>query len=147
MKYYLIFSLFIFACGTQDIHSINNEVKPNWILNGKKEVNLVDDYGIRYTINATDWIQHPQNKYHILEWNFEENYLIAQNDSANFDEKNLFTRIDFMQFQNMEPFIWGYCLTAFDANSIDDLRSLSSADRNNPKEGCSGYPFSRMKLE
>ena len=147
MKHFLILSLFFFGCGTQDIQGVKNKVTENWILNGEKEVNFVDDYGIRYTIDVTNWTQHPQNKYHIIEWNFDENYLLAQNDSANFDEKNLYTRIDFMQFKDMEPFIWGYCLTAFDAKSIDSLSMLTNADRDNPKEGCNGYPFSRMKQE
>src|ERR1700712_1886939 len=77
--------------------------------------NFTDDYGIKYTINDTLWIQHPRSKFHIIKWNTLDQYLIARNDEMNPGEGGMYTRIDYMQFSNMEPYRWGFCLTAYDA--------------------------------
>ena len=104
-----------------------------------------DDYGIRYTINDTLWTQHPKTNYHILKWNVQEQYLIAKNGSTNPSEAGLYTRIDYMTFENMEPYLWGFCLTAYNAPSANAAEAVAPADRKNPRKGCNGFPFSRMK--
>jgi hypothetical protein len=104
-----------------------------------------DDYGIRYTINDTLWVQHPNIKYHIISWNNEGQYLLAINDKNNPSDKELYTRIDYMRFDNMKPFQWGFCLTVYDAKTIEDAKYKAAADRGNPRKGCGGFPFSRMK--
>lgn len=107
--------------------------------------NFTDDYGIRYSISDSVWFQLPDVRYHILRWNSKEQYLIARNDDNNPSEKGLFTRIDYMQFKNMEPFHWGFCLTVYDAPNDSVALVKARADRENPRKGCNGYPFSRMK--
>ena len=104
-----------------------------------------DDYGIRYTINDSLWIQHPNAKYHIINCDTTEQYLLVQNDTANKTDGGLFTRIDYMNFTRMEPFRWGFCLTIYNANTLEKAKATLLADRKNPKVGCSGFPFSRMK--
>ena len=104
-----------------------------------------DDYGIRYTINDTLWTQHPKTSYHILKWNVKEQYLIAKNGPNNPSEAGLYTRIDYMTFENMEPYTWGFCLTAYNAPSDTAAEAVAAADRKNPRKGCNGFPFSRMK--
>ena len=104
-----------------------------------------DDYGIRYTINDSLWIQHPNAKYHIINCDTTEQYLLVQNDTANKTDGGLFTRIDYMNFTKMEPFRWGFCLTIYNANTLEKAKATLLADRKNPKVGCSGFPFSRMK--
>jgi hypothetical protein len=39
---------------------------------------------------------------------------------------------------------WGYCLTAYKAATDAQAGATAAADRENPKTGCGGYPFSRM---
>lgn len=107
--------------------------------------NFTDDYGIRYSISDTLWLQHPNIRYHIIKWNRKEQYLVAKNDNNNPSEAGLYTRIDYMTFQNMEPFLWGFCLTVYDAKTKKEAVSKAQADRQNPKKGCGGFPFSRMK--
>jgi len=107
--------------------------------------NFLDDYGVRYTINDSLWIQHPRTKFRIIKWNTREQYLIARNDKQNPGEGGLYTRIDYMQFKNMEPYKWGFCLTAYDAQTDSIAEATAAADRMNPKKGCNGFPFSRMK--
>jgi hypothetical protein len=104
-----------------------------------------DDYDIRYTISDSLWLQHPAAKYHILKWNTKDQYIIARNDTGNPSEKGLYTRIDYMLLNNMGKWIWGFCLTVYDAPSDAIAENSNPADRQNPKKGCNGFPFSRMK--
>ncbi|MNK03465.1 hypothetical protein D3C87_213120 [compost metagenome] len=108
--------------------------------------NFTDDYGIKYTINDTLWVQHPNIKYHIVKWNEKEQYLIAKNGSDHKVDENKYTRIDFMTFEGMAPWNWGFCLTAYKAASDLEAEQTAAADRKNPRKGCNGYPFSRMKV-
>ncbi|MCP9750016.1 hypothetical protein [Ferruginibacter sp. HRS2-29] len=104
-----------------------------------------DDYGIAYTLTDSLFTQHPNVKYHIIKWNLKDNYFIAKNDGANPSEQNLYSRIDFMEFSGMEPFRWGFCLTVYDAPTDSIAETKAVADRKDPKKGCGGFPFSRMK--
>ncbi len=106
---------------------------------------FMDDYSIGYTITDTLWTQHPNIKYHIIAWDTAAQYLLARNDDKNPSERGLYTRIDYMRFSGMEPFLWGFCLTTYNAKSIEEARTKARADRENPRKGCGGYPFSRMK--
>lgn len=106
---------------------------------------FIDDYKIRYTLTNKSLIQHPGVKYNFISYNEKEQYFIAQNDTSNISDPTLFTRIDIMRFSNMEPWRWGFCLTAYKANSMEEAINTAAADRTNPLKGCGGYPFSRMK--
>ncbi|MEP7166269.1 MAG: hypothetical protein ABI741_16320 [Ferruginibacter sp.] len=107
--------------------------------------NFMDDYGIRYNVTGSLWLQKPGIKYHIIKWNVKEQFIIAQNDDNNPGEKGLYSRIDYMRFNNMEPFLWGFCLAVYNAKSDSLAESATAADRENPRKGCNGFPFSRMK--
>lgn len=107
--------------------------------------NFKDDYDIAYTINDSVWIQHPNVKYHLISYDSKGKYFIAGNDAKNPSEAGLYTRIDITHFENMEPFRWGFCLTKYNAKTIEEAMAAASADRANPRKGCGGYPFSRMK--
>ena len=104
-----------------------------------------DDYGIRYVINDSLFTMEEHTILHIAEWNLEEQYFIGQNDSLNPYDPLLYTRIDWMPFEDMAPFEWGFCMSVYDAPSADSARAVSSPDRAAPRTGCGGYPFSRMK--
>ncbi|TWR28604.1 hypothetical protein FPZ42_05175 [Mucilaginibacter achroorhodeus] len=106
---------------------------------------FVDDYGIKYTINDTLWMQPPRSKYHIIKWNVRDQYIVARNDDKNPGEGGLYTRIDYMQFNNMEPWKSGFCLSVYDAKTDAIAEATAKADRQNHKKGCGGFPFSRMK--
>jgi hypothetical protein len=116
-------------------------IKPPAYLTGSFE----DDYQIRYKINDTLWLQLPNTRFHIIKWNPEKMYLIAKSDAKNPGEGNLYTRIDYMTFDNMGAWKWGYCLTAYNAATDAIAEATAAADRGNPMKGCNGYPFSRMK--
>lgn len=107
--------------------------------------NFIDDYKIAYTINDTLWMQKPNATYHIIKWNEKEQYFIARNYKNNPADGELYTRIDYMTFENMQPFLWGFCLSAYNAKTEDEAEAVKIADRANPRKGCNGFPFSRMK--
>lgn len=107
--------------------------------------NFTDDYKIRYTITKTTFTQHPGVHYRLLFYNKKEQYFIAQNDTSNISDGGLYTRIDMMRFNNMEPWLWGFCLTAYREATMEAAINTAAADRSNPRKGCGGYPFSRMK--
>jgi len=106
---------------------------------------FVDDYGIRYTITDSVWTQLPGARFHILQWNAAEQWLLARNDAANPTAAGLYTRIDITRFSNMEPWHWGFCLSAYESTTAADALKVKAADRTTPRTGCNGYPFSRMK--
>ena len=91
------------------------------------------------------WTQEPGIKYHILQWNKKDQWIIARNDNKNPSEAGLYTRIDYMKFENMQPWLWGFCYTVYNAKNDSIATHTAAADRNNPRKGCNGFPFSRMK--
>ena len=121
--------IFMFSCTQPDGDT------PTYLLG-----NFIDDYGINYSISSSTWIQHPDFKLNILKMNSIEMFVLGYNpiDST-------YTKIDFMQFQNQLPYTWGFCYTAYDKKDQYDAISENSANRNMPKTGCNGFPFSRMK--
>ena len=125
---------------SQKDHATTKDTIPSFVLG-----NFMDDYGIRYSVSDSVFLQHPNIKYHIIRWNTSEQYIIVKNGDKNPSEPGLYSRIDYMSFQDMDPFLWGFCLTVYNAKT-DSLAEFSAkADRQNPRKGCNGYPFSRMK--
>lgn len=113
---------------------------PTWI-----KGNFTDDYNIKYTITDSQWFQKPNARYQILQHNAAEQYLLVRNDERNASEGGLYSRIDYLSFQQMAPYTWGFCLTTYDAKTLEEARTKAKADRSNPRKGCNGFPFSRMK--
>ena len=104
-----------------------------------------DDYKIEYTLTKKLFFQKPNTQFHIIEWNITEQYFIAKNDSLNPYDPNLYSRIDWIEFNDSAPYTWGFCLSVYDATSAESAEDVQSANRSTPKTGCNGYPFSRMK--
>ena len=104
-----------------------------------------DDYGNNFEISDSLFFQKPGSRYHVLKWNVDEQYLLAQNDVDNPYDINLFTRIDWMKFEDMEPYTWGFCISAYKEASLEAAAAVQVVDRTTPITGCNGLPFSRMK--
>lgn len=106
-----------------------------------------DDYDIKYAISDTLWVQYPSSRYHVLRWDKGKQYIMAKNDAQNKSDAGLYTRIDYMKLTGMEPYTWGFCLSIYNAVS-DSIAEFgpNKTDRLNPRKGCNGFPFSRMKI-
>jgi hypothetical protein len=134
----LLLFLFLTACSTT--RKASQVSLPVWM-----KGQFTDDYKINYTINDTLFTMDGAANYHILQWNKKEQYLLTKNDSTNKTDKGLYTRIDYMSFTDMEPYTWGFCLSIYNAKDMNTLLEAKAADRSNPRKGCNGFPFSRMK--
>ncbi|TFF40069.1 hypothetical protein [Mucilaginibacter psychrotolerans] len=141
MKKLLLFVCLLSVAAVTGKTTHRNDTIPEF-MQGK----FKDDYGIKYEINDTLWFQLPKSKFRIIKWNLKEQYLVARNGDGNPGDGGLYTRIDFMEFKNMSPWKWGYCLTAYDAPTDIAAEAMAKADRKHPKTGCNGFPFSRMKV-
>jgi len=105
----------------------------------------VDDYGIRYLIADTLWLQRPSAAYRVIRWEAEEQFLVAQNDPDNPADGRLFTRMDWVPLQESAPWEWAFCMATWDANSAEGAAMAPIPDREHLMEGCGGHPFSRMR--
>ena len=106
---------------------------------------FVDDYGIRYVVSEEQWSQGEYARYEIAEWNVEERFLIGRNGAENRTEAGLWTRIDWVLLQAGTDFEWAFCYAVYDAESAATARAIPPSDRETPRTGCNGFPFSRMQ--
>ncbi len=140
MKGFIVIILSVLFVGCFSSRNTTSVKLPSWI-----KGQFTDDYAISYAINDTLFQLGSSARYHILEWDESQQYLLVRNDENNPSEKGLYSRIDYMQFTNMKPYLWGFCLIVYNAPNIATAKKVLPADRENPKKGCNGFPFSRMK--
>ena len=105
---------------------------------------VVDDDGTEYEITDTLWSHGRNARYRIVEWSPSGMYLLARNHADNPSEPGRWTRIDWVELDGSE-YGWGYCYVVYDAASPDEARRAAPADRDHPRTGCNGHPFTRMK--
>lgn len=106
---------------------------------------FVDDYGIHYAVSKEQWSQGEYARYEIAEWNVEDRFLIVRNGTKNRTEAGLWTRIDWILLPGGADFQWAFCYAVYDAESAQAARLSPSSDRDTPRTGCNGFPFSRMQ--
>ena len=104
-----------------------------------------DDYGNRFSVSSTEFLQLPHGTYTIAAWHSDQHYLIAQNASTNKSAAGKWTRIDWILLNGMAPYTWAFCLSAYDAPSADSAEATHVVHPDVPRTGCNGYPYSRMK--
>jgi hypothetical protein len=105
---------------------------------------FVDDYQVPHVISDTMWSLGSRDRYHIVESSDSGRYLIARNGGGNTSDPGKWTRIDWMVLP-MAPYEWAFCLIEYQAESRDQARANTGADRDHPRTGCNGFPFSRMR--
>ncbi|GAB5520999.1 MAG: hypothetical protein RhofKO_32500 [Rhodothermales bacterium] len=105
---------------------------------------FMDDYGEVHVVTPEQWHHQPSLRYHIEQWSSKGLYLVARNDSGNGSAGGLFTRIDWMPL-DMPPYTWAFCLSAYDAPTFEVALRTEVADRSQPREGCNGFPFTRLR--
>ena len=106
---------------------------------------FLDDYGITHVITDTSWRLGGRDRYRIVFSSDSAQYLIARNDSANTSDPGKWTRIDWLRLAGMAPYEWAFCLIEYQAETRTDAEANTTADREHPRTGCNGFPFSRMR--
>lgn len=104
-----------------------------------------DDYGSTHRVSAGEWRHGAHSTYQVLKWRSDSQYFIARNAETNRSGGGLYTRIDWMQLEDMAPYTFGFCLSAFEAATAAEAESAKVANRATPRTGCNGFPFSRLK--
>ena len=104
-----------------------------------------DDYRGRFTISDSVWFQRPRNRFRVVAWHPEAQFLIAQNAADDPTAPNLWTRIDWISLTDQGQYAWGFCLTAYKASSREAAIATAPAQRTTPRTGCNGFPFTRMQ--
>ena len=105
----------------------------------------IDDYGIRYEISDTLWLQQPSSVYRVRHWELDGQFLVAQNGPENPADGGLYTRIDWVPIPELAPWEWAFCMATWDANSAEGAAVAPSPDREHLRSGCGGHPFSRLR--
>jgi len=104
-----------------------------------------DDYGNRYAVTGDAWVMNDGARYSVMRWDREGRYVILQNDAGNATGGGLWTRIDWAELDGMDPWVWAFCMSAYDAPTPEAATASLIADRRTLRTGCNGFPFSRMK--
>ena len=106
---------------------------------------FTDDYGGRYRITSTAWQHGTRNRYDVVAWYPDSQFVIARNAETNPTDGGMWTRIDWMPLEGMAPYTWAFCLSAYKAPTREAAQATQVANRGTPRTGCSGFPFSRMQ--
>lgn len=105
-----------------------------------------DDYGLRFEITPESWSQEPGATLVVVEWLDEVGSILARADpDGSSSSAGLWTRIDWVALDGMSPWLWGFCLAVWDAPTREAALAAPAADRDHPRTGCNGHPFSRMR--
>jgi hypothetical protein len=107
---------------------------------------FVDDYGGRHTISASEWKQGDDDRYRIVRWNSDAQYLIGENNSTGPASLGRWTRIDWVRLDARPPYTWAFCFSAYEMKTAAAAESSMVAKGETPRNGCNGYPFTRMRL-
>ncbi|HRN52513.1 MAG TPA: hypothetical protein PK788_03405 [Gemmatimonadaceae bacterium] len=107
---------------------------------------FVDDYDIRYEVTPTTFRHGSRTRYRIAEWHVRERFFVAQQEPDSTGRAP-WVRVDWMEFSGMPPYTWGYCFTVYGATTAAAARTAAPANRETPRTGCGGFPFSRMRRD
>ena len=124
---------------------------PPWMLG-----TFEDDYGNRYEISEDRWVQEPDVVYEVERWTGSKSFVVARNADDNASDPGLWTRIDWVELDASstaegseasgdDEWAWGFCLSTWNAGTFSQARATETADRSQPRTGCGGFPFSRMR--
>lgn len=105
---------------------------------------FTDDYGTSYRISPTEFAEG-RSRYRVVEWNTAGQFLLAQNADSNRTDGGRWSRFDWLLFTDQGAYRWGYCHSAWRAPSLDSARSTAVVQRAEPRRGCNGHPFTRMR--
>jgi hypothetical protein len=100
----------------------------------------VDNWGTEHTIDNDLWLQG-SSAFQIISYNNATGTIIAQNDSENEYNPDLWSRFD---WATVDGQLW-YCQTAYAAETEEAARATPEADASAPAEaGCGGFGWTQL---
>lgn len=105
---------------------------------------FADDYGSSHTVTPGEWTHHPRIRYRIVQWDTTRQFILARVARPGSDSLGPWVRIDWMRFDGMPPWNWGFCLAIWDAPTRAAALAAPQSDRLEPRKGCGRFPFTRM---
>jgi hypothetical protein len=102
---------------------------------------FLDSWGSTHSIDAFAWIIG-SSSFHVLESDNDLEYLIAQNDSGNGYNPDLFSKFEW----TMDNEAWYYCQSAYNAATAEDAMD-AAADATDLTAGCGGFAWSSLTAE
>ena len=113
------------------------EIRLNMDLSG----DFVDSAGAPHSINPFTWaVGTAPLLFHVVEYNNDEDYALAQNDAGNQSDPGLYSKLEWTTNPDGD---WLYCHAISNAPSIDEAKG-SSADRNDLLTGCNTAPWTGL---
>lgn len=107
---------------------------------------FVDDYGMHYVITDSTWTQEPGATYRIGARAPQLRMVLLERAATDSTDAS-YTRVDWLPLEDMEPWTWAYCYTAWDLPTAQAALETRPADATQPLTGCGGFPFSRMQAQ
>ncbi len=103
-----------------------------------------DDFATDHTVTQSDWTSvstYGTSVYNITTYDNTTKHLVAQNDSANTYNPDLWSRFD---WTTVGTDLW-FCQTVYDAASEQAALDATPADDSDPSaSGCGGYAWSKL---
>ena len=100
----------------------------------------IDGYNTEHVVGNETWVStynSSSSTYHILEFNNNEQYIRALNGDDTFSP-GTYSLFEWVEVQG----VLYYCQTAYDAESLESLKSLTGSDKSDPENGgCGDYGF------
>jgi hypothetical protein len=97
-----------------------------------------DDFGGTHEITADTWTIDGAGVFHVLDFDNDTDYLVAQNDADNTYSPDLFSRFEWVE--NGDGLY--LCQSVFDAESESAAHDAAGADPDDLETGCGGFPWS-----
>ena len=99
-----------------------------------------DEYGTAHEITETTWTAG-DSSYQITQFSNETQMIIAQNDSGNEYNPDMWSRFDWAE---NDDGLW-ICQTAFNAESGEDALNTAAPDSGDPAtSGCGTFKWTKM---
>lgn len=104
----------------------------------------MDDFDTSHVITETEWTSrssHGTTVSHISQYDNEQDFIIAKNDSEKSWNPDKWSRFDYI-VKNGDIY---YCQTAYDKETEEEALATQAADKTDPESsGCGGYAWTKL---
>lgn len=101
---------------------------------------FTDDYGSTHEITADTWTIDGIGVYHVVDFDNDADFLIAQNDAENEYAPDMFSRFEWVE----DGAAFYLCQSVFDAETEQDAVDAARADADDLEMGCGGFAWSKL---